>query len=98
MFGKRFLRTVNSTVGAVGAASAEIVSNLVAGKAYVFCSSTACWIKQGPTGTITASKASGSSFVGAGVEIDIHGSNGNSLAVIQDAAGGNASITPVDEI
>ena len=32
------------------------------------------------------------------MEIDIHGSNGNSLAVIQDAAGGNASITPVDEI
>ena len=32
MFGKRFLRTVNSTVGAVGAASAEIVSNLVPGK------------------------------------------------------------------
>lgn len=98
MFGKRYLRSKDSVTAAVGAASVELLLPMLPGKGYVFVSNIACWIKQGPTTTVTATAGSGSSLIPAGVMVDIHGSNGNAIALIQDAAGGKASLTPMDEI
>lgn len=98
MFGKRFLRSVNSTVGAVGATSTQVVSTLVSGKAYILSANTNFWFAQGGSGTTTATKTSGSVYVAAGAFADIIGSNGPAIAVLQDSAAGQISIVPVDEI
>jgi len=79
---------------AVGAAAANIaVNSLRPGCLYVFSSSTDCWISQG---NATAAKAAGSMFVAKGVEVVIDGTNGPFLSTLQDAAGGNASLTLIE--
>jgi streptogramin lyase len=80
---------------AVGAASAQFanITAMAAGQMFMFVSSTACWIKQGSNPT--ASAAPGSMYVPANTIVFISGANGVKLAVIQDAAGGKASLTQV---
>lgn len=83
----------NADQVAVGAASAQFTNivAMAAGQHYMFCSNIACWIKQGLNPT--ASAAPGSMYVPANVQVDIDGGVGIKLAVIQDAAGGKASLT-----
>jgi hypothetical protein len=76
---------------AVGAASISFGSAMAIGEVWMFTSNTACWIKQG-TG-VTASAANGSMYTPANVDRNIDGAGGPDLAVIQDAAGGKASLT-----
>jgi hypothetical protein len=49
----------------------------------------------GVTATTVATNAAGSAFVPAKVPVDIDGSFGAKISVIQDASGGNASLYPV---
>ena len=77
---------------AVGAASVPFVSTMAAGSFWIFVSSTACWIKQG-AGTPVATAGALSMYVPANTIIVIDGKAGANLAVIQDAAGGKASLT-----
>jgi hypothetical protein len=80
---------------AVGAASAQFpnIVAMAAGQMFVFVSSTACWIMQ--SANPTASAAPASMYVPPNTIVFISGSNGAKLAVIQDAAGGKASLTQV---
>lgn len=80
---------------AVGAASAEFpnINTMAAGQYFVFCSSVACWIKQGTNPV--ASAAAGSMFVPANVQVMIDGALGTELAVIQASTGGTASLVRV---
>ena len=80
---------------AVGAASAQFAGiTLQAGKLYVLTSSADCWFLQGEDPT--AAKASPCMFLQKGVQQLIDGAQGAKIALIQDAAGGNASINQID--
>lgn len=98
MYGKPYYRTTGATTATVTAASAEVATTLAASKTYVFASSTACWIRQAAVTTAAVAGAANNSFVPAGLQVFIHGSNGAFLTVIRDAADGRASVTPIDEI
>lgn len=76
---------------AVGASHAEFGSAMAAGQLWEFCSNTNCWIKQGSAPV--ASAASGSMFVPALKSVYIDGKFGANLSVIQDSAGGKATLT-----
>jgi hypothetical protein len=79
---------------AVGAVSAQFpLGTMSAGHLFVFSSSTDCWIAQGANPT--AAKAAGSMFVQKGALVYIDGAQGARLAVLQDAAGGNASLVEI---
>lgn len=73
---------------------AGIGSTMIAGQLFVFAATVDCWISQGSNPTST--KAIGSRFVKAGIEILIDGAQGAKLAVLQDSAGGNASLCRID--
>lgn len=81
---------------AVGAAHVEFNAAMAANTYWMFVSTTNCWIKQGSHAALTTSGASagaGSMFVPALAQIIIKGDLGADLSVIQDAAGGKASLT-----
>jgi hypothetical protein len=71
-----------------------IGSTMAAGQLFMFQATTDCWIAQG-TGAVVATKGAGSFFVQKGIQILIDGAQGAKLAVLQDAAGGNASLVQV---
>lgn len=58
-----------------------------------FQSNIACWISQGATPTATA--GAGSMYVGPNQPVLLDGHNGAVVAVIQDAAGGKCTLTPM---
>jgi len=76
---------------AVGVGSAVFGASMLAGSYYAFVSTTDCWIQQGATPTATA--GAGSMFVPAKTVWFLDGAAGADLAVIQDTAGGKASLT-----
>lgn len=59
---------------------------------YEFVSSTNCWIKQG-TAPVAATAGAGSKYCHAGERVFIDPLKGVNLSVIQDTAGGKASLT-----
>ena len=73
---------------------AGIGSTMTTGQIFMFQATADCWIAQG-TGAVTASKGVGSFFVQKGIQIFIDGAQGSKLAVLQDTAGGNASLVQV---
>lgn len=80
--------TVTTAVGAASSiASAALKTNVV----YVLLSTTACWVAQGSAPTAVAGVGS-STFIPASFPIEIDGSDGASLAVIQASAAGFISI------
>ncbi len=79
-----------SIVVAVGAASVQFSATLGAGELWGFQSTTACYIAQGANPTAAA--ANGSVAVAAGQLVLLDVSQGAKVAVIQQAAGGNASL------
>ncbi len=79
-----------SIVQAVGAASAQFSATMAAGELWSFQSTTNCFIAQGANPTAAA--ANGSVAVAAGQLVLIDGALGAKLAVIQQAAGGSASL------
>lgn len=83
--------TPTSVVRTVTASSATFSTTMAVGEVYLLCSSVACWIAQGAAPT--AAKSDGSTHVGAGVPVLIIGTAGAKLAVLRDAADGNASLT-----
>lgn len=97
MFGKDFITTATAQFVAVGAASAQLTSTLVAGKVYSLATSTGLWVKQG-FGAQTAAIAAANVYVPAGGTVYLHGSNGTHVSVIQDTTGGNCSINLITEI
>jgi len=98
MQAKALVRTAGANFLAVGAASAEIKSDMLPGKLYMFTCSQACWVKQGEAGSTTASAGANSVLCLPVQTYFFHGSNGPALAVIQDAVAGKASINLMDEI
>lgn len=84
--------TTLSETELVGVASTAFALVLAPDRYYVFLSNTACWIRQGSAPVAVA--ADGSMFVPAALPIVLSGNDGVALAVIQDAAGGKASLTP----
>lgn len=97
MYGKPITLTAGSAFVAVTGTSATLKSDLDFSELYEFSCSTNCFIKQG-VGAQTAAAAANNVFVPAGVVKFIHGANGNTIAVIQETAGGNATIHLVQEI
>lgn len=97
MKGKDIVQTVGTFFAAVGGASAQVTATMLPGKVYAFTTNSGCWIKQG-FGAQTAAKAADNFFVPAGGYIYLHGSNGTHLSQIQDSAGGNCSLTMIQEI
>lgn len=97
MNGRIVTVTANNTRVAVGAANAIVLGTLLPGKLYQFISTTACRIKQG-FGAQTAALASANQFVPPNTFVYLHGSNGESVYSIQDAAGGFCVIGLVSEI
>jgi len=97
MFGKDFTVTAGSIRVAVVVTSSEVTSTLLAGKAYSFCTNTACYIKQG-FGAQTASAGNNNVMVPAGGTVFIHGSNGTHLSVIRDTADGACTLNLMAEI
>lgn len=86
--------STGSEVVAIGAASVQSVTPLQGGSAHLYMlSSTAnCWFKQGVSPT--ASAASGSTYLPAGIPMLVAGEMGTVLAFIQEgAATGKVSIT-----
>lgn len=85
----------NSDVRAVGVASALFDTTLVQGMQYVLSSNTNCWFKVTDSGG-SASVGDGSHYLAAGQRAPISrkGSN-NRVAIIRDAADGNASLSEV---
>lgn len=80
----------SSIVKAVGAASVAFGATMEAKEVWGFSSTTNCFIAQGATPT--ASAGNGSVAVAAGQLVIIDGGVGADLAVIQQAAGGFASL------
>lgn len=79
---------------AVGAVSAQFSTlGMLTGHWYVYTASTDSWIQQGANPT--AAKSAGSMFVAKGQPVLLDGAQGPKLAVLQDTAGGNASLVEV---
>jgi hypothetical protein len=78
---------------AVSGSSAQFSTTMKAGQIFAFTASTDCWICQGANPT--AAKSAGSMFVAKGSRQLIDGGEGAKLAVLQDSAGGNASLVEV---
>lgn len=72
---------------------AGIGAAMVAGKLYAFQATADCWIAQGANPSAT--KGIGSFFVQKGIIWMLDGAQGAKLAILQDAAGGNASLVEV---
>jgi len=69
---------------------------MASGHLYVFCSTSDCWIRQSANATTNAAgKAATSMFVQKGIQVLLDGAQGAQLSVIQDTAGGNASLVEV---
>jgi hypothetical protein len=98
MYGKDIVTTNGALVAAIGGASTQITSTLVAGKLYSFTTNTSCWIKQGFGAQTAAIATANNVLVPAGGTVYIHGSNGTHVSVIQDTAPGNCSINLMTEI
>lgn len=87
----------NAVEAAVGASSAQFslamnANGMPAQILYAFVANVDCWIAQGVNPT--ASAASGSAFVPARTMVFLDGFNGSTVSVVQDTAGGKASIAP----
>lgn len=67
---------------------------MAAGQLFVLCASTDCWISQGSAPV--AAKTAGSRFLKAGLEVIVDGAWGAVIAVLADAAAGNASLVRID--
>lgn len=83
--------TTSSDYKTVVAAATTFDTTMADGEDFVFSSSTDCFIKQGAAPA--ASAADGSSHVGAGQRVLIHGDLGAKLSVIRVAADGHATLT-----
>lgn len=81
----------SASFATVGAASVQFAAVLAADDVWEFVSSTACFIAQGATPT--ASGAAGSVFVPPNTPVTIFAGNGATVAVIQQTAGGIATLT-----
>lgn len=88
------IASLNSAIATVGVASVVFTTVIGGNEIWQFCSSTACFVAQGAAPVAAA--AEGSIFVPAGVPILIHGNDGAKLAVIQQAAGGLATLSRVN--
>src|SRR5206468_4024275 len=79
----------------VGAASATFpaLTSMTKDQYFLLTSTTAAWAKQGAAPV--ASAAAGSMYIAPNTPIIICGADGAKLALIQDAAGGKASLTPI---
>lgn len=98
MFGKDFVTTAGAVSAAISGTSATVSSSLVAGKSYIFCANTACWIKQGTGAQTAMASAANNVLVPAGIRVPVHGSNGDTLSVIQDASPGSCSLSLSTEL
>lgn len=80
----------------VSGTHAEFSAGMINGpnQFWAFSSSTNCWIAQSNSPSASAG-AAGNSFVGAGRVVYLDGRNGSDVSVVQDTAGGKASLTPV---
>lgn len=76
---------------AVAGASAVFDASMGSTEFWVFTSNTNCYINQHASAPV-ASAADGSLFVAAGASVLISGKHGAKLAVIQDSAGGSATL------
>lgn len=79
--------TVDTAFTGIGAA-------MVAGKLYMLTLTAPGWICQSNAGT-AATKGVGSVYLGANIQLLIDGAQGSKLHVLQDSAGGNASLVEV---
>src|SRR5678809_1035902 len=91
MFGKDYVTTLGAKQATISGTTATLTTTLLAGKVYSLVTNTACWIKQG-FGAQTAAIANDNVLVPAFGTVFLHGSNGDTVAVIQDTAGGKCSI------
>lgn len=78
---------------AVTTPSATLATNLAEGESYYFVSTTACWVAIGAAPT--AAKANGSFYVPPNfpIKITCRDAVKKVVAVLQDAAGGNCTLT-----
>lgn len=83
----------SSTVVSYTGTPGSFTAAMVAQKFYSFNATTNCWIKQGTAPT--ASAASGSLYVPIGATVYLDGTVGPDLSVIQDSAGGKATLAGV---
>lgn len=97
MFGKDFLTTAGAKFTAISGTAATLTTTLLPGKVYSLCTNTACWVKQG-FGAQTAAAAANNVLVPAGGTVYFHGSNGDTVSVVQDTAPGSCSINQITEI
>lgn len=75
---------------------AGVGAAMTAGHLYVFTATADCWIRQSANGTTNAAvKGPSSMFVQKGIQVLLDGSQGAQLSILQDAAGGNASLVEV---
>lgn len=84
------VKTSTSIRFLIATISAEVVTNMVAGRFYRFTTNVNCYIRQGAAGSTTAAAASSNILVPAGQSVLLAGSNGAALAVIEATTGGGA--------
>lgn len=80
---------------AVGVATGSFALAMIANRRYLFTCTAACWIKQGVGAQTAAASTNGNLLVPANTPVLISGENGDTLAAIQDTAGGNATLCMV---
>jgi hypothetical protein len=80
----------------VGTTGVEFGATMAPLETWLFSSNTNCWIKQGAHAALVTTPAvagaAGNVYVAAGVMLPIDGREGADLSVVQDAAGGKASL------
>jgi hypothetical protein len=98
MFGKDFITTVGAKASTVVVGSSTLTTTLAAGKVYSLCTNTNTWVKQGFGAQTAAVATVNNVLVPAGGTVFLHGSNGDTVAVIRDTADGACSINAITEI
>jgi predicted RNA methylase len=84
-----------SVPAVVGAASVQFALTAGAGERFLIASTTAAWVAIGSNPTAVAGSA-GNMYLPPNAAIEIVSqSAGTKVAIIQDAAGGKATLTPV---
>lgn len=89
---RSYVQTATAVVAATSAVSATLISTMVTRKPYEFICTADCWIKQGVGAQTAAPNTAGNIFVPAKMKVELNGSNGTTLAVVQDTAAGQANL------
>lgn len=85
---------VEQAVGSSSVAFGAMITTATLGQAlYQLTADTSLWFSQGTTPTATV--GNGSTYLAAGQAVTLDGSLGAQVAVLQSAAAGHASLTPL---